>query len=168
MNTTGFPEYFHAYIEKIPEGKDPFELLSINLKETIKTLAMVSDDQANRGYAEGKWSIKELIQHMIDTERIFCFRALAFARGEEAKIPGYDHEKYAAHSNSNARSLKSLLEEMRQVRAATISLFKSFSEEMLTREGNANGLPMTADKIKYILIGHELHHMSVIEQKYLA
>lgn len=167
MNSENFPPYFRAYIEKIPEGRDPFELMEINLKETIKTLAMVSDDQANNAYAEGKWSIKEVVQHLIDTERIFCFRALAFARGETAKIPGYDHEQYAAASNANDRSLKSLLEEMRQVRAATISLFKSFTEEMLQKVGNANGLEMTADKIKYILIGHELHHMWVIEQKYL-
>jgi len=167
MDTSGFSEYFHQYIEKIPEDKDPFELLTINLKNTIKTLAMVSDDQANKGYAEGKWSIKEVVQHLIDTERIFCFRALAFARGEEGKIAGYDHEKYAANSAANERTLKSLLEEMKLVRAATISLFKSFSDEMLENVGNANGLEMTAGKIRYILIGHELHHVWVLDQKYL-
>lgn len=167
MNTAGYPEYYHSYIEKIPEDKDPFELLVVNLKNTIKTLAMVSDDQANKSYAEGKWSIKEVLQHLIDTERIFCFRALAFARGEEQKIPGYDHDEYAANSAANARTLKSLLEEMRQVRAATISLFKSFSREMLDQNGNANGIDLNADKILYILIGHELHHVWVLEQRYL-
>lgn len=167
MESSTYPEYYRQYIEKIPEDKDPFELLTINLKNTIKTLAMVSDDQANKGYAEGKWSIKEVVQHIIDTERIFCFRALAFARGDKGAIPGYDHNEYTANCNANNRSLKSLLEEMRQVRAATISLFKSFSDEMLHEIGNANGLEMTAEKIKYILIGHELHHMWVIDQKYL-
>ena len=167
MDTTGYPEYFHSYIQKIPEEKDPFELLTINLKATIKTLAMVSDDQANNAYAEGKWSIKTVVQHLIDTERIFCYRALAFARGEKGKIPGYDHNEYAANCNANHRSLKSLLEEMKLVRAATISLFKSFSEEMLANVGNANGLEMTAGKILYILIGHELHHVWVLDQRYL-
>ena len=85
MNITGFPKYFHQYIEKIPEGKDPFELLTVNLKNTIKTLAMVSDEEANNAYAKGKWSIKTVVQHLIDTERIFCFRALAFARGRRSK-----------------------------------------------------------------------------------
>lgn len=167
MDTTGYPEYFHAYIEKIPEGRDPFELLTINLKSTIKTLAMVSDDQANNGYAPGKWSIKEMVQHIIDTERIFCFRALAFARGEEVKIPGYDHNQYAENSKANNRTLKSLLEELKLVRASTISLFKSFSEEMLASAGNANGKNMTAEQVLYILIGHELHHVWVLDQKYL-
>ena len=167
MNSNGYPEFYQQYIERIPEGKDPFELLTINLKNTIKTLAMVSDDQANKGYAEGKWSIKEVVQHIIDTERIFCFRALAFARGEEAKIPGYDHNQYAANCQANNRSLKSLLEEMKLVRAATISLFKSFSDKMLGNVGNANGLEMTAGKILYIIIGHELHHVWVLDQKYL-
>lgn len=167
MNPENYPAYYHEYIKKIPEGRDPFELFETNLKETIKTLAMVSDDQANKSYTAGKWSIKEVVQHLIDTERIFCFRALAFARGERSKISGYDHEVYTANSEANKRSLKSLLEEMREVRATTISLFKSFTEEMLQRVGNANNLEITPEKIKYILIGHELHHMWVIEQKYL-
>lgn len=167
MDSSTYPEYYRQYIDRIPEDKDPFELFIINLKNTIKTLAMVSDDQANNGYAEGKWSIKEVVQHIIDTERIFCFRALVFARGEKVAIPGYDHNEYAANCNANKRTLKSLLEEMRQVRAATISMFRSFTHEMLQEVGNANEVEMTAEKVMYILIGHELHHMWVIDQKYL-
>ncbi|MFT5669044.1 MAG: putative damage-inducible protein DinB [Vicingaceae bacterium] len=167
MNSSGYPEFYQQYIEKIPEDKDPFELLTINLKNTIKTLAMVSDNQANKGYAEGKWSIKEVVQHLIDTERIFCFRALAFARGEAGKLPGYDHNEYAANCQANSRTLKSLLEEMKLVRASTISLFKSFSKDMLLKVGNANGLKMTAGQVLHILIGHELHHVWVLDQKYL-
>lgn len=167
MNTANFPSYFHPYIEKIPEGRDPFELLQLNIKETLKTLVMVSDEQANGAYAEGKWSIKEIVQHLIDTERIFGFRALAFARGEQVKIPGYDHEVYAANSDANKRTLKSLLEEFKAVRTTTLLQFQNFTEEMLGRVGNANGLEMTAGKILYILIGHELHHMSIVQQRYL-
>tara|TARA_B110000503_G_C7112886_1_gene398973 strand:- start:50 stop:553 length:504 start_codon:yes stop_codon:yes gene_type:complete len=167
MDSKTYPEYYQQYIERIPEGKDPFELLIVNLKNTIKTLAMVSDDQANKGYAEGKWSIKEVVQHIIDTERIYNFRALSFARGESNSIKGYDHNAYAAASSANHRSLKDLLEELKRLRASTIDLFKSFSDEMIHAKGNANDLEMTAEQIMYILIGHELHHLWVIEQKYL-
>ena len=167
MDSQAYPEFYQQYVDRIPEDKDPYELLSINLKNTIKTLAMVSDDQANKGYAEDKWSIKEVVQHLIDTERVFCFRALAFARGEGAKIPGFDQNLYAANCQANNRSLKSLLEEMKLVRAATISLFKSFSDAMLANVGNANGLEMTAGQILHIVIGHELHHVWVLDQKYL-
>ncbi len=167
MDSKAYPEYYQQYIERIPEGKDPFELFIITLKNTIKTLAMVSDEQANKGYAEGKWSIKEVVQHIIDTERIYNYRALSFSRGETNAIRGYDHNEYAANSSANRRSLKDLLEELKRLRASTIDLFKSFSKEMLRTKGNANDLEMTPEQIMYILIGHELHHIWVIEQKYL-
>lgn len=167
MNTANFPPYFHPYIEKIPEGKDPFELLAINIKETIKAFAMVTDEQANGTYEEGKWSMKELLQHMIDSERIFCFRALAFARGDKASIPGYEQDDYASYSRANNRRLKDLLEELKLIRESTIILFKSFDQAMMNEVGNANGIDMTADKILYIIIGHELHHIDIIHQRYL-
>ena len=167
MDSKAYPEYYQQYIERIPEGKDPFELFIITLKNTIKTLAMVSDEQANKGYAEGKWSIKEVVQHIIDTERIYNYRALSFSRGETNAIRGYDHNEYVANSSANRRSLKDLLEELKRLRASTIDLFKSFSKEMLRTKGNANDLEMTPEQIMYILIGHELHHIWVIEQKYL-
>ncbi len=166
MNSASYPEYYRGYIEKIPEG-NPLELLMINLKETTKTLAMVSDDQANGAYEEGKWSIKDVVQHIIDTERIFCFRALAIARGEKGMIPGYDHNAYADNSMSNERTLKSLLEELKNVRISTIDLFKNFNQKMMQTEGNANGVPFIVEQFLYIIIGHEMHHRGVIEQKYL-
>ena len=166
MNSETYPEYYQSYIERIPEG-DAFSLLEIGLKETLKSLVMVSEERANWAYAEGKWSIKEVLQHIIDTERIYAYRALSFARGESNAIQGYDHNPYAAASGANRRSLKELLEELKRLRASTIDLFKSFSEEMLQAKGNANNLEMTAEQIMYILIGHELHHIWVLEQKYL-
>tara|TARA_B110000046_G_scaffold78688_1_gene86802 strand:+ start:23184 stop:23687 length:504 start_codon:yes stop_codon:yes gene_type:complete len=167
MDAKSYPEYYQQYIDRIPEGKDPFELLIVTLKNTIKTLAMVSDDQANKGYAEGKWSIKEVVQHIIDTERIYDNRALSFTRGETNAIQGYDHNVYAANSSANRRSLKGLLEELKRLRYSTIDLFKSFSDEMLQMKGKANDLDVTPEQIMYILIGHELHHLWVIEQRYL-
>lgn len=166
MNPENYPAYFHPYIEKIPEG-DPLELLELGIKETIRTLAMVSEEQANQSYEEGKWSIKDLLQHLIDTERIFSYRALAISRGEFIKLPGYDHNVYAKEANANNRSLKGLLEEFKQLRASTIQLFSSFSDQMMQHEGNANDIKIKVEQIQYILIGHELHHVWVLNQKYL-
>ena len=139
MNTKGYPPYFHSYIEKIPHG-EPLKLLEIGAKETLTTLAMVSEEQANSAYEPGKWSIKDLLQHLIDTERIFSYRALAIARGESTKLPGYDHDLYAKEANANHRSLKGLLEEFKQLRVSTIQLFSSFSDQTMQRKGNANGI----------------------------
>lgn len=167
MKVESFPVYYREYISKIPEG-EPLELLKLGIKETLATLVMVSEEKANDSYAVGKWSIKDIVQHLIDTERIYTYRALAFARGEQASIMGYDHDQYAKSAQANQRTLKSLLEEFKQLRASTVSLVESFSEEMLEKKGNANGFDMSVKQIQFILIGHELHHMWVIQQKYLT
>lgn len=166
MNHNFYPVYYHSYISKVPEG-NPMDLFSMSLKELLSSLAMVSDQQANESYAEGKWSIKEILQHLIDTERIFSFRALAFARGDQNEIQGYDHEAYAEKSNANQRTLKSLLEELKELRTSTQTLFQSFSSEMLQQSGIANGQKLKVEQLQYIIIGHEMHHLSIIEQKYL-
>lgn len=166
MNIDSYPAYFHQYIEKVPPG-DPLALLAEGLKESLRTLALISDDQANQRYAPGKWSIKEIVQHLIDTERIFCYRALSFARGEQNPLAGYDHEAYVVQSNADYRSLKDLLEEWRTLRQSTIQLFQSFSSSMLETTGNANGLDIGVEQLMYVIIGHELHHMHIIHTRYL-
>lgn len=167
MNPDLFPSYFKEYIEKVPEG-DPQELLQIGIRDTLSTLAMVSEERANESYEVGKWSIKDIVQHMIDTERIFCYRALAIARGESERLLGYNHDEYADYANATNRSLKSLLEEFKNLRQSTIDLFSGFAADMLQRKGNANGMEVSVDQLQYILIGHELHHLWVIQQKYLS
>ena len=166
MDIKTFPVYYQAYIAKVPKG-DPILLLEHGVKETLKTLAMVSEEKANWAYAEGKWSIKDIVQHIIDTERILCFRALSFARGEKAKINGYDHDAYVDEAHGSSRSLKDLLEELNRLRASTIDLFKSLTPEMLARTGNANGTDFKAEQFLYIILGHEIHHMEVVQERYL-
>lgn len=166
MDIATFPVYYQAYIKKVPQG-DPLALLDLGVKETIKTLVMVTEEKANGTYAEGKWSIKDIVQHLIDTERIMCFRALSFARGEATKIPGYDHDAYVTAAAANGRTLKELLEELKRLRVSTIDLFKSFTPEMLERKGNANGVDFKAGQFMFILIGHEIHHMEVVQERYL-
>tara|TARA_R110000868_G_scaffold344212_2_gene605211 strand:+ start:305 stop:808 length:504 start_codon:yes stop_codon:yes gene_type:complete len=166
MNTIDFPEAYHDYIEKLPKGK-LIPLMELSLKELIGSLAMVSEDQSNLAYEPGKWSIKDVLQHLIDTERIFCFRALSFARGDQNEIKGYDHDAYANEAIANERSLKSLLEEMKQLRLTSIQLFNSFSPEIMQRNGTANGNQLTVNQIGYIILGHLYHHLYILDTKYL-
>ena len=166
MDSKNYPIYYQHYIDKVPEG-DPFLLLEAGVKETLRTFAMVSEDKANSSYEEGKWSLKDLLQHMIDTERIFSYRALSFSRGESNKLIGYDHNAYAAEAKAISRSLKELLEELKRLRLSTIDLFKSFSPDMLAKKGNANGSDLSVDQILHILIGHEIHHLEIIHKRYL-
>ena len=167
MNPTNFPGYFKTYIERVPEG-DLIELLQHSLNECMKSLVMIDDQKGNTAYAEGKWSIKEVLQHIIDTERIFCYRALAFARGEQANIQGFDQDVYVNESFANQRSMKSILEEYKRLRASTIDLFQSFTEEARNRMGIASNNKLSVEQIGYVIIGHEMHHLAIIEERYLG
>ncbi len=166
MNSAGFPSFFKSYVELIPEG-DQLELLAWSQQELYKSLAMVSEEQANTSYAEGKWSIKDLVQHLMDTERILSYRALSFSRGEQKDLLGFDHDDYVIQAKGNNRSLKSLLEEAQILRKSTIALFASFSEEMLEMGGKANGLPLKVVQFRSIILGHEMHHHKIMNERYL-
>ncbi len=166
MNIESYPEYYRPYIQKVPKG-EPLAILKVVQKESLATLVMVSEDKAMHRYAEGKWSIKDIVQHLIDTERIFCFRALAFARGDKTNISGYDHDAYVVKAKADQRSMKSLLEEWKRVRSSTIDLFESFDAEMLKRKGIANEVEFAVEQFISIIIGHEMHHIQIIEQRYL-
>ena len=166
MDASNYPSYYKQYIERVPEGSLT-SLFSFSLNEALKSLVMISEEKGNYAYAEGKWTIKQVLQHVIDNERIFCFRALAFVRGEQNEILGFDHNAYAEESRAEERSMKSLLEELKRLRASTIDLFSSFSEEMLNRKGVANQNPIQVEQLGYIIIGHEMHHVKMIEEKYL-
>lgn len=166
MDSQHYPVYYQSYIDKVPEG-NLIDLLEFSLNESFKSLVMIPEDKGNYAYEEGKWTIKQILQHVIDTERIFNYRALAFARGEKNEIMGFDHNAYADHGKAENRSIKSLLEEWKRLRASTIDLFKSFSEAQLEIKGKANGKELEVKQIGYVIIGHEMHHVSVIEQKYL-
>ncbi|MEX2380197.1 MAG: DinB family protein [Vicingaceae bacterium] len=165
MNTENFPEYYKDYVALVPEA-DPQELFDYSLKELLSALMMITEDEASKPYAPGKWSIKDILQHLIDTERIFAYRALSFARGEEKELPGYDHDAYANRAMANYRSLKSLLEELKRLRLSTKDLFTSFSDEMKMKAGTANGQVISVEQLQYIIVGHELHHLKVINEKY--
>lgn len=163
---TGYPVYYQRYIDQVPE-EDLFTAFDKQLPVIGSFLASVNEEKSAYAYAEGKWTIKELLQHVIDAERIFDYRALSFARKETKALPGWEENDYAANSNANGRTWKSLVDEYLSLRTSTESLFKSFTSEALAAGGTANNNPITVASIGFIIVGHFYHHKKIMEERYL-
>jgi hypothetical protein len=127
----------------------------------------ITEEKANEAYAPGKWTLKELLQHIIDAERIFAYRSLCIARKETLSLPGFDENVYAANSQANSRSWQSLVEEMKAVRVSTKMLFESFSGEVLNQTGLSNNNRIDVNALGFIMVGHLVHHVGVIKERYL-
>jgi uncharacterized damage-inducible protein DinB len=160
------PSFFQRYIDQVPE-EDLQTAFANQLPAFIQLLQSITEEKAAYAYAPGKWTIKELLLHMTDTERVFAFRSLCFARKETASLPGFDENIYAANSNANNRSWQSLIEEFTAVRKTTEILFSSFSEEALSNSGTANNNPATALSMGFTAIGHVYHHTKILKERYL-
>jgi len=165
-STESYPVYFQRYVDKVPED-DLFAAFKNQLPVIKEFLATVSEEKSFYAYDEGKWTLKELLQHMIDTERIFNYRALCFSRLEKASLPSFEEDEYAANSNANSRTWKDMVEEFLAVRNATELLFKSFPAEVLDHSGISNNKPSTVKSVGFTLIGHFYHHKKVMEERYL-
>jgi len=159
--------YYEKYINLVPTEADPREVLRSQTAEVQATLGALSEEQAMTAYAPGKWTIKQMLLHQIDTERVFAYRALRFARGDEQALAGFDENEYAENSGANQRTLASLLAEYAATRAATLALIDSFTEGQLQRSGSANGARITVNALVYILPGHERHHLNIFQERYL-
>jgi enterochelin esterase-like enzyme/uncharacterized damage-inducible protein DinB len=159
--------YYEKYIDLVPVGADPREVLREQTSEVQTTFGALTEAQAQTAYAPEKWTIKQMLLHLIDAERIFCYRALRFARGDEQTLAGFDENEYAANSGANERTLSSLLAEYAANRAATLALVNSFIPEQLARKGTANGAAITVNALLYILPGHERHHLGIFRERYL-
>lgn len=158
--------YYHRYLERC-EGQDLITALQLAGERFDRITGAVGESLGDHRYAEGKWSIKEVIQHLIDCERVFAYRALRFARNDTTALAGFDEDAYAPASQAGRRSLASLRAEHDAVRSSTIALFNSFTAEMLLREGTANGNRFTVRALGWAIAGHELHHLDVITERYL-
>lgn len=159
-----YPEWYEKYISLV-EG-DVLILLEKQVKDFadfINSLVEKADD----AYAPGKWTIKELVGHMIDTERIMVFRLLSFARGDKNKLPGFEEDEYVANAHFKDRSLFSFSEEFALLRKSNLYLIKSLNEEELNKSGNANGNQISVKALVYILAGHIIHHTRIIKERYL-
>ena len=150
------------------EEDDVITALKKSIKKFKKLCKLLNEENTTYKYAEDKWTIKEMLLHIIDTERIFNYRALCFARNEQAALPGFNHDEYVAHSNANNRSLKSIRKEYFAVRKATILLFKSFDKTMLEKVGVMNGNKLSVLGIGFVIAGHQQHHINVLHEKYLC
>lgn len=160
-------DYYRNYIRLVPEGDD---LPAAALQEmgTLRSLlAEVPEEASARGYAPGKWSIREVVGHIADVERIMSVRALRFARADDTTLPGMEQDPYVANSGHGARSLGSLLDELETIRGATVSLMRSFDENALGRSGEASGARATVRAICFLTVGHAIHHRKVLEERYL-
>ena len=157
---------FQHYVQQVPEmqllAALHYSLECLNEKLAEK-LTAIGDEV----YAPGKWTIPVMLQHLIDTERIMSYRALTFARGDKAHLPGFEENDYAAASMSNTQTLTALLEELKVVRVSTVLMFNSFDEATLLRTGFANGKEVSVGALGFVIAGHQQHHLSIIEERYL-
>lgn len=160
--------YTIMYIGLLPDDGHVLEHMQDNLIMGLEMLMPLSEEQLITPCADGEWTIKEILLHIIDDERIYSYRALRFARGDTTELPGFEQDEYVTYSDANARSIESLFEEYSAVRAATISLFNNLPDEALTRAGTANGHIMSVRAAAYHIAGHELHHLNSIQQNYLS
>jgi hypothetical protein len=163
---TRVPEFYHNYINQVQQ-EDIKEAFQTHISQAVTFLRNIPEERWNYRYAEGKWSIKELVQHMIDAERIFCYRALRFARKDETPLPGFDENTYAAASYADTRSKDDLLEELELVQKASAKLFLSFNDDQFESTGIANGKSINVLAIAFITVGHSLHHLEIIQKRYL-
>jgi hypothetical protein len=158
--------YYARYIDRVPDG-DLIALLRDQLMDTVALLRGVPADREDFAYAEGKWTIKEVVGHIIDVERVMAYRALTFARNDATPLPGFDENSWVPAGNFGARTLTDLVEELQLVRAATVHFAKNLDDAMLARRGLANGQGVSVRALLYIIAGHERHHLALFRERYL-
>jgi|SRR5690554_3572354 len=161
-----YAPYYAGYVKNVKD--DVIKHLEELLHSTNKFLKEIPEDKVDYRYAEGKWSIKEVIGHLIDNERIMSYRALAISRNENQSLPGYDEKDYIAESNYASGNFQNIVEEFRLLREANLLLFKSLTDEMLERRGLANNTEVTVNAILFIIAGHEIHHINILKERYLS
>lgn len=159
--------YYRLYIDQAPEG-DILSLLQEGLDQTLSTLGGLSPDQETYRYAPDKWSIREIVGHLIDTEWTFAYRGLCFARTDPASLPGFDQDLWARASIADRQPLADLLATFAQARQSSLAIFRSFDDAAWLRRGVASEVSFTVRTMPYILAGHEIHHLAVIADRYLG
>jgi uncharacterized damage-inducible protein DinB len=159
--------YYSTYIDKV-KGNDILMTLEVQLESTTEFIRRFDYDKQDYRYAENKWTPKEVFLHILDAERVFAYRALRVARGDETPLPGFDQDQYVPESNAGSRSLESIAEEYEAVRNASLQLFRYLTSEQLQRRGIANNSPISARALAFIIAGHENHHLEVLRERYLG
>jgi len=161
-----YQSYYKKYISLV-QGDNLTDILDQQLTESLAMLCRISEAKSLRRYEAGKWSIKEVLGHLIDSERIFAYRALRFARNDHTPLSGFDQDPYVSEANFDARPWSELVGEFEHVRRSTILFFRGLKPEAEMRFGVANNAPITVRALGYVIAGHELHHLGILREKYL-
>lgn len=167
LNLDTVPHFYKNYVKQIEET-DLLQALRISGHRALELVHSIPEEKADLRYAPEKWSIRELLCHMLDAERIFAYRALRFARLDKTPLAGWDENAYAPQANAAGRSLQKITVDMAHLRSSTIDLFESFTPEMLTRKGTANNNELSVIALGFIIAGHETHHCQVLKDRYLG
>ena len=161
-----YAPFYAGYVSQVPEG-DVIALLEQQIADTVHLLAEIGEARAAHRYAPGKWSIKQIVGHLSDSERVFSYRALRIARNDATPLAAFDENAWMPHANCDARSLTDLLDELQAVRRSTLALYRSFTPEMAARRGTASQNTISVRALVYITAGHERHHRRMLEERYL-
>jgi hypothetical protein len=160
-----YAPYYETYIRLVPDG-DLIALLEAQIEDTLGLVEGLDDSQGDRAYAPDKWTVKDVLGHLADSERVFCYRALRFARGDAAALPGFDQDDWAREARGASRSMSDLVLELRAVRRATLTFARSLTPELAARAGTANNTRVSVRALLYIIAGHERHHAAVLRERY--
>jgi len=165
INSTEYPPYYEPYVQLVG-FQNLMNCLSSSITELLQYCGRLNNQQALFRYEAEKWSVKEIVQHLIDVERIFAYRALSMSRGDTS-LKSFDHNQYVINSNADYRPLNDILKEIETVRQSTILLFSSFDTTMLQKNGSIENYNVTAKAWGFIIAGHQLHHTKIIKERYL-
>ena len=167
ISPSEYNPFYHTYIQALGPV-DLMQELEGGKKDFLMVLEGMPTEKLSYAYAKGKWTLAEALVHMLDTERVFQYRALRFARNDSTNLPGFDQDMYVPNSNASSRTLNDLVEEYKAIRASTISLYSSFDDEMLLWKGVASGSQMSVRAMGFIICGHQAHHIKIIKERYLS
>ena len=162
-----FAPFYANYVAGVPDG-DVTQVLEAQARDLVALVGGLNEARGDYRYAPDKWTVKEVLGHITDTERIFAYRALRISRGDATPLAGFDQDSYVANAHFGHRSLADLLDEFRAVRAATVALFRAMTAEESRRAGSANSVPVSARALAYIAAGHERHHARILRERYLS
>ena len=166
-NESEYAPSYQGYVNQVNEA-DILPVLRAQMDDLDVLLERVAPDRETYAYAEGKWSIREIVGHLIDGERVFGYRAFCIARGEQQDLPGFDQDEYMLTAPYNHIELEDLLSELRLIRLGNLAMFRTFDEAAWSRAGNANGNQITVRALVFIMAGHIRHHMNVLRERYLS
>ena len=166
-NQSEYPEWYRGYLSLIDEDTDVLVFMENQLNEIVNLYSNITEEKGNYSYEEGKWSIKELLGHIIDAEWMLSNRALRFARYDKIDVPQYDHDDYAAKANYDKLKLQDVVNQYKYLRTAIIAMFKSFDNNMWLTKGTSEGKSFTVRCFPYIISGHAQHHLNILNERYL-